>query len=131
MEEEKPAQTNLRLSLERCEGLDAGRRTSLPPGQRLGAQAGPHPGGSFPGGLGSATPGRWAAVRSHHGAVPSSPPRGRLQAPASPDAPTPPTAPFPGSLGPGTASRPQEPAGLRGLSADFPQQPLEPGPSPP
>ena len=50
MEEEKPAQTNLRLSLERCEGLDAGRRTSLPPGQRLGAQAGPHPGGSFPGG---------------------------------------------------------------------------------
>ena len=80
-------------------------------------------------GLGSVTPGRWAAVRPHHGAVPSPPHQGCLQAPGSPDAPTPPTAPFPGSPGPGTASRPQAPAGLRGLSADFPQRPLEPGPS--
>lgn len=41
VEEEKPGQISLRLSLERREGLDAGRRVSLPPGQRPGALGGP------------------------------------------------------------------------------------------
>lgn len=129
MEEGKPAQTNLRLSLERLEGLGAGRRTSLPPGQQPGPRQDHTLGTRFPGAR-QRNPGQVGRSEPPARRCPLPAPRGRLQAPASPDGPLPPRADdaLPRLPGPGTA-RPQAPAGLRGLSADLPQRCWELGPS--
>lgn len=131
VEEEKPGQTNLRLSLERCEGLNEGRRASPPPFTPAAGGPGRTTGRVIVSrGLGNATPARRAAQKAPALHWPLPAPQGRLQAPPAPMPPLPPRrCRRPALQVPGPASRPQAPAGLHGLSPDFPQQRLELGPS--
>lgn len=132
MEEGKPAETNL-SSLRKTRAWKDSRAWMRAEGRHSRQVSGRGPGRTtlVSQGLGSATPGRWAAVRPQHGAVPSLPPEDASRPPPAPMAPLPPRADdaLPRLPGAGTASRPQAPAGLRGLSVDLPQQRWELGPS--